>query len=201
MRKYIVILLSLFLFSMCAPPKSRLYPVQQKQAEQSKTGIRNDTVFMDFRFGMSQRQVFAKFRRLVDDSVFALRKSGIFEYQMKLDTGTVKVGFHTDFYHDSLYAFSIVLRGKDQKEAEELQMKMVNQVKQKFGDPVTIPSESDKTKMDYYFVNINQQVEIKYPFSSVKVAVTYSDWARGNRKMQEELLLEKAEKSKSSKKK
>jgi hypothetical protein len=195
MRKHII-LLSLLLFSMCTPQKSRLYMVEEKQAEQSKTGVRNDTVFMDLTFGMTQRQTWTKFRELAFDSIIIIRSSGVFEYQMNMDSAKVRVGFHTSFLHDSLYSFSMILKGKNQSEADRLQLKMVDLLTVKYGNPVTVPSTSDKSKLDYYFVKGNLQIELMYPFSSNKTVVTYSDYSMEKRKNIEDQLLKKETKSK-----
>lgn len=185
MKKYIF-LLSVVFFSMCSHEKSRYDIIEEKQAEQLKTGIRKDTVFMDFVYGLNRRLTFEKFRRLADDSIFIVKKNGIFEYQMILDTGKVRVGFHTGFFHDSLYNFSLILKGKNQAEAELLQRRIVNLLTEKNGNPVTVPNKSDKTKSDYYFITGNQQIEVKYPYLSNKTIVAYSDYSMEKRKNAED---------------
>jgi hypothetical protein len=180
MSKYIF-LLGMMLLSMCAPEKSRFDILEEKQAEQIKTGIRTDTIFMDLTYGMSQRQTFESFQKKVNDSIFTLRKNGAFEYNMPLDAGMVRVAFHANFSKDSLYSLSLILKGKNVAEAELLQQKMVKLLEKKNGSPVTFPCESDKTKNDYYFIAGNQQIEIKYPYKSNRTIVTCSDYAMENR--------------------
>jgi hypothetical protein len=196
MEKYIL-LLSALVFTMCTH-KGRLYEVEQMQAEQVKTGIRYDTIFMDFNYGMSQHRTFERFRELVYLEVLTLTKAGAFEYQSKLDTFKLGVGFHSDYYHDSLYSFSLIYKGKDQSQADRIQLFLVDSLKGKYGNPVIIPSEEDTTKRDYFFVKGNQQIELKYPFQSKKTIATFTDFTIENRKIQEEL--QEANKPKPAKK-
>jgi hypothetical protein len=184
MKRYIFLLL-VALLSMCAPEKSRFDILEEKQAEQLKTGIRTDTIFMDFTYGMSQRLTFESFQKYVNDSVFLIKKGGVFEYNMPLDSVIVRVAFHTKFYHDSLYRFSLILKGKNEVEAGKLQQKMVNLLKMNNGTPLEFPSTSDKTKSDYYFISGNQQIELKYPKATGRMIVTYSDFTLENRKNRE----------------
>ncbi len=97
MKTYIV-LLSILLFSMCTHEKSRFKIIEEKQAEQLKTGIRKDTIFMGFKFGMSRKtNILKRFRKLADENVFTINKRSVFEYQMNLDTVKTRIAFHTSF--------------------------------------------------------------------------------------------------------
>ena len=186
MKKYIF-LLFMMLLAMCAPEKSRFDILEEKQAEQIKTGIRTDTIFLDLTYGMSQRLTFESFQQKVNDSIFMLRKNGVFEYNMPLDAGMVRVAFHANFSKDSLYSLSLILKGKNAAEAEQLQQRMVKMLEKENGIPVTFPCESDETKNDFYFIKGNQQIEIKYPYKSNRTIVTYSDFTMENRVSKEEL--------------
>jgi hypothetical protein len=197
MKKYII-LLSAMVFTVCTPHKSRLSEVELKQAEQAKTGIRYDTIFMDFKYGMSQHHTFERFRELVYLEHLTVTKGGAFEWQTKLDTCKMGVGFHSNYYHDSLYSFSFIYKGKNQSQADWIQLYLADSLKSKYGSPVIIPSEEDTTKRDYYFVKGNQQIELKYPFQSKKTIATFTDFAVENRKNLEEL--QQANKPKSVKK-
>jgi hypothetical protein len=180
MKKYII-LLSVLVFTMCTH-KSRLYEVEQKQAEQVKTGIRYDTIFMDFNYGMSQHKTFERFRELVYLEYLTVNKGGAFEWKTKMDTFKLGVGFHSKYYHDSLYSFSFIYKGKNQSQADWIQLYLADSLKGKYGSPVIIPSEEDTTKRDYYFIRGNQQVELKYPFQSRKTIATFTDFTIENRK-------------------
>jgi hypothetical protein len=182
---------------MCTHEKSRFKIVEEKQAEQLKTGIRKDTIFMGFKFGMTEKQTFERFRKLADENVFTINKRSVFEYQMNLDTVKTRTAFHTSFYHDSLYSFSLILKGKKPSEAELIQLKMVSSLMKEYGDPIQVPSLSDETKVDYYFIRGNQQVKIEYPDLSNKTIVTFSDYSFEKRKNSEEQQMKK-DKEKSS---
>jgi hypothetical protein len=197
MKKYII-LLSALVFTMCTTPKSRLYEVELKQADQAKTGIRYDTIFMDFKYGMSQHKTFERFRDLVYLEYLTITKGGAFEWQTKLDTFKLGVGFHSNYYHDSLYSFSFIYKGKNQSQADRMQLFLADSLKSKYGEPVIIPSEEDTTKRDYFFVKGNQRIDLIYPFQSKKTIATYTDFTIENRKNLEEL--QEANKPKSVKK-
>jgi hypothetical protein len=201
MKKCAVILLSALVFMMCTKEKSRLHEVELKQAEEMKSGIRVENVFLDMKYGMSQGATFSRFRQLAYEGVIDLGKGSVFEYTMKLDTQSVKVGFHTEFFHDSLYSFSLILKGKSETEAEALRQLMLKELKGKYGEPFVIPSEEDTTKRDFYFVKDNQRIELLYPFQARKSAVTYVDYPAEIRMIQEEIRLEKEARKKKAEKK
>lgn len=193
MKTYFTMLFIL-LFTMCSSDRNPLSPVHKKQAEQIRTGIRNDVVFMDFRFYMTEKQTFERFRKLVSDSVFTLTKSTVFEYKMKIDSINTRVAFHTGFYHDSLYSFSLIFKGKTKTEADFIQQKMVNRYKKDFGDPVIVPAATDETKRDYYFVSGNQQVKVEYPSQTNKTVVTYTEYSMEKRKNEDDKEIKKVKK-------
>jgi len=201
MKKYAFILLSALVFMMCTEKKSRLYEVEMKQAEEMKSGTREENVFLDIQYGMSQGATFSRFRQLAYQGVIDLGKGSVFEYAMKLDTQMVKVGFHTDYFHDSLYSFSLILKGKNEAEAEGLRQRMIQELKGKYGEPIAIPSVEDTTKRDFYFVKNNQRIELLYPYQARKSAVTYVDYPMEIRMIQEEIRLEKEARKKKAQKK
>jgi hypothetical protein len=185
MKKYLILLLAMACI-MCTH-KSRLYEVELKQAEQVKTGIRYDTIFMDFKYGMSQHKTFERFRELVYLEYLTVTKAGAFEWQTKLDTFKLGVGFNSKYYHDSLYSLSFIYKGKSQSQADRIQLFLADSLKGKYGPPVIIPSEEDTTQRDYFFVKGNQQIELKYPFQSKKTIATFTDFTIENRKNLEKL--------------
>jgi hypothetical protein len=201
MRKYIIIATMTLLTVMCTKEISRLHEVELRQAEEVKSGNRVENVFLDMTYGMSQSATFSRLRQLAYEGVIDLGKGSVFEYEMKLDTQLVKVGFHSDFFHDSLYSFSFILKGKSETEAEMLRQKMLQELKGKFGEPIAIPSEGDTTKRDFYFVKDNQRIELLYPYQARKSAVTYVDYTMENRMIQEEIRLEKEARKKKAEKK
>jgi hypothetical protein len=185
MKKYLILLLAMVCI-MCTH-KSRLYEVELKQAEQAKTAIRYDTLFMDFKYGMSQHKTFERFRELVYLEHLTVTKGGAFEWQTKLDTFKLGVGFNSKYYHDSLYSFSFIYKGKNQSQADRMQLFLADSLKGKYGNPVIIPSEEDTTKRDYFFVKGNQRIELIYPFQSKKTIATFTDFTIENRKNLEKL--------------
>jgi len=201
MKKYAFILLSVLVFMMCTEKKSRLHEVELKQAEEMKSGTRVENVFLDITYGMSQSATFSRFRQLAYQGVIDLGKGSVFEYAMKLDTQTVMVGFHTDYFRDSLYSFSIILKGKNEAEAESLRQRMLKELKGKYGEPFVIPSVEDTTRRDFYFVKDNQRIELLYPYQARKSAVTYVDYPMETRMIREEIRLAKEAVKKRAKKK
>jgi hypothetical protein len=200
MKRYAIILLSAMVFVMCTEKKSRLHEVELKQAEEMKSGTRVENVFLDMKYGMSQGATFSRFRQLAYEGVIDLGKGSVFEYELQLDTQKVKVGFHTQYFHDSLYSFSLILKGKNEAEAESLRQRMVSELRGKYGEPFVIPNEQDTTKRDFYFVKNNQRIELLYPYQARKSAVTYVDYTMEQRMIQEEIRQAKEARSKKSKK-
>jgi hypothetical protein len=193
MKKYIILLFSALLFITCTH-KGRLYPVEQKQAQEIKTGIRYDTVFQDITFGASQHHLFQRFREMVYLEKLTLTKSGTFELQTRLDTMKLKVGFNSRFFHDSLYCFSFIYKGKDQVQALRIRQLLADSLQRKFGSPILIPSEEDTTKRDFYYVRGNQKIELKYPYKARRTILTLTEYTLENRKILEGQEEDKAEK-------
>ena len=78
MKKYVVILLVILASVMCSQKKSRLYEVELKQAEEMKSGVREENVFLDIKYGMSQSAIFARFRQLAYEGIIDLGKNSVF---------------------------------------------------------------------------------------------------------------------------
>jgi hypothetical protein len=184
MKKYVILLLAALLFVMCTH-KGRLYPVEQKQAWEIKTGVRYDTVFQDIAFGESQHHIFQRFRELVYLEKLNLTKNGTFEYQTRLDTMNLNVGFNSRYFHDSLYSFSFIYKGKDQAQALRIRELLADSLQKKFGSPILIPAEEDTTKRDLYYVRGNQKIELKYPYKARRTILTLTEYTLENRKVLE----------------
>jgi hypothetical protein len=184
MKKYFILVFAALMFIMCSH-KGRLYLVEQKQAQEIKTGVRNDTVFQDIAFGMSQHRIFQRFRELVYLEKLNLTKNGTFESTARLDTMKLSVGFNSRYFHDSLYSFSFIYKGKNQAQAERIRQILADSLNKKFGNPILIPTEEDTTRRDFYYVRGNQKIELKYPYKSRRAIMTLTDYTLENHMIRE----------------
>ena len=180
MKKLLVISCCLLLIA-CSEQKSRWKIIEEKEKQELNSGIKNDTIFLDFAFGMTEDQVNKKLSQLLESGkISAPNKS--YEYKFTFDYPKEAIAtFRTEYFNGKLYEFTLKIDADDQTEAEIIQLKLVSLYMQKYGSPIKVPSVLNETESDYLFINGNRQIEICYPLYGT-VFIDYTDLTIKNEK-------------------
>ena len=182
MKKLLLILIVL-IFAMCSKPKSRWELIEEQQKLEISKGIRKDTIFLGFTFGMTSTQVNNKFKKLLAEGNISENSKGEYEYIIPLDVPkNPKATFITRYFNNSLYSFRLNIESNTPVEAELIQLGMVKLYQKKYRSFIEVPSILDQKESDFIFIIGNQQININYPFYSTTATVDYKDFMMEKRK-------------------
>ena len=70
---------------MCAPPKKSGEIIETLRDSETKKGLKKDTVFLGFTFGMSEKQVNEKFSQLLSENKIISNSNHTYGYNMQID--------------------------------------------------------------------------------------------------------------------
>ncbi len=142
--------------------------IENKMKEEIATGEKNDTIVLDFRFGMSKRDVYKHTKKLYADGgkmypVQKTKKTREYVYDLRLrDAGKLRTYFDA-FYHDKkLYKVECLPRLKADQEPGEI-LKEINKTifTPKYGKPhFRVPSEEDENCKTYLWIDGNRRIEL-----------------------------------------
>nr|DAX75817.1 MAG TPA: hypothetical protein [Caudoviricetes sp.] len=69
-----------------------------------------DTIFLGFRYGMNKKEVDMHFANLMNAKKVYINKEGIGMYDFNAYKNTLKTSFNFQYYNDSLYQLSLILK-------------------------------------------------------------------------------------------
>jgi len=185
--KKLLLYIILFICIMCSPQKKSSEIIETLRDSETKKGVKKDTFFLGFTFGMSEKQVNEKFIKLLSENKIISNSDHTYGYNMQIDWPVkIKTTFTPEYLNDSLYSFSLNMEGESgsQSEAGLIQISVVSLYSQKYSynNQLRVPSMYDKGKIDYVFIFGNQQININYPSLTTAVRVQYFDYKMQARK-------------------
>ena len=201
MKTIFKILLTGLLFQFCTNPTNNKTVEKSYHEiinEELNSGLKYDTIFLDFKLGMSERQVEKCFDNLVKQNRVGEKakieipyldtKISLFGhvYDFVLGVNNYKTIIQRDFFNDSLYTMTIFIYSGYDITAYGM---LINTYKKKYGDfkKDTIDSGNKKT----YWINGNREILIAE--NNIGIAIEYTDTQL--RKSKEKLeIIEKEEK-------
>lgn len=192
MRKILLIFFIISALYSCDTinTKSRWQIISEKEKIEKATGLRNDTIFLGFVFGMSETEVTQKFQQLKTERKINTDNNN-YEYKFSFQYPSESVAtFQTEYFNDSLFRFSLVIEEEMQSTAELVQLNLVNMFLEKYGIPIKTESIFNEKEFDYIWIQGNRKIEIHYPFVG-KVVVNYVDHIMADRKKAVEKEIEK----------
>lgn len=194
--KHVLLLGCIISILSCSTPPNRFQNIEQKRAIEIKRGLRRDSIFLGFTFGMSSKQVGEKFKELVTLNKIKLNKQNIYEYAFEMDYPKNAIAtFHTEFLNDSLYSLSLNFEAESHTMASLIQVNLCGLYMKKYPGVLFVPSVLNEKENDYIFIVGNQEIDIDYPFMNT-TRVEYFDYSLKARKNQ----LEEIDKNKAKQK-
>lgn len=162
---------------------------ENRVEQELNSGVRNDDIFMTFKFGDSENDVNTKFKRLKDNGKITLDDKKRYTYEFVFDEYEFNNGYATfsqKYHNNKLYQFRIMVEPYDDMKAlggngssEFLQIKsegllynLAMLYMEKFGVPIERRNVLLKTKNKIW---INGNREIKISLGSGFVNVIYTD--------------------------
>ncbi len=172
---------------------------ENRVEQELNSGLRNDDIFMTFKFGDSENDVNTKFKRLKDNGKITLDDKKRYTYEFVFDEFEFNNGHATfllKYHNNKLYQFRIIVKPNDdmkalggsenseflQTKSEGLFYSLAMLYMEKFGHQIRRRNALFKTK-DCFWINGNREIEIS--LSSGFVNVIYTDLS-SLRRMEEE---------------
>ncbi|WP_258100813.1 hypothetical protein [Marinoscillum pacificum] len=160
---------------------------QQKQAkanaafelkveQEINSGIRNDTIFLGYRFGMSEKEFISWTKKLIRDKKLYENENRQVAYKMTLDDNnflaTAEAVFSPEYFEGKLYKLNISVEPTDHTVIALTQIQLVKIFSDKYGFyDHTENSVIDDSK-DYIWIDGNRQIEIIKGFSDARIFYT-----------------------------
>lgn len=185
------------LISGCQEKKSEYQIIEEKQKAELASGIRNDTIFLGFYFGMTEEQVNEKFKELIRKGKVYVNAENQYQYDFTfVIIKKATSSFSFAYQSDKLYKMTLSVESKDEyiKDSKALQLQLRNLYSKKYGyDCIKLkPIVSNKEdEFDYMWVQGNRQIEIYEGIGDARII--YTD-------MKAEIESKKIEKDKDQKK-
>ena len=197
MKKLLLILLCLPLLFSCGENEEKKEkkdntekqedPLKEKiNYELSKDKEVND-IFLNFKFGDSEKEVNKKFTELVKEDKIDIHFSGKYIYEFKDEIAPGTAVFSFDYYQDKLYQLTLMVDPKNisstnfdfNKPNTDVHLTFF-QIRElyveKFGEPIltdnTLFSEKHIANSNLHWINGNRLIEIKM---SLNVTIKYID--------------------------
>lgn len=123
--KIIIVLTSVFIFCSCLRHQDNRAEKDELASALSKAeNIKNyeDTIFMGFRFGMSQEEVDNHFQSLLDSGKITLDYNNEYRYMFGTSEGNILTKFSTQYYDGKLCEFILRFEEMDKYSLPELIM-------------------------------------------------------------------------------
>jgi hypothetical protein len=155
--------------------------LEQHIQEQLANGEENDTIVLDFVFGMSKRDVYKHTKKLASAKYKKMykieKRKGVWEYVYDLrlrEAGKLRTYFEA-FYHDNeLYKVECLPRLKKDQVPAEVLAEILSNFEMKYGKPhFSIPDQLDENCVNHIWVDGNRQVELGC--HKDKVSIYYPD--------------------------
>lgn len=152
--KYYLFALCVLLFISCQNDISEHQKYQNKVTSELQKGIRSDTAFLGFRFGMTAKEVSRKTAELIDSN--KLNKNGSYTMPIDEDGNVANAILSFKYQNDILYQIDIEVKGEGiYLNSQILTSRIYIKYIRKYGGAYELSDYS------YAYVNNNQAIEIR----------------------------------------
>lgn len=179
MKPHLYIIIAFVVFS-CNTEKQKQQEANKafelKVEQELNSGIRHDTIFLGYRFGMTENDFIAWTRELVKDEKLYQNDSRQLAYKMTFDENnflaSAEAVFSPDYFEGKLYKLSISVESTEHSVPELTQLQLVGIFTDKYGFyDHTEKSLLDDSK-DYIWIHGNRQIEIIKGISDARIFYT-----------------------------
>ena len=138
------------------------------------SGIRNDTIFLGFRFGMTEREFKSKWKELLKEGKLYFDKSGgnMLTYDLTVSkNNTFKCTFSPEYYDGKLSQLGVSVLPKDKYSTVKL---TTLQVYMFFMRKYSIPTVEQGMKLvedckEYTWINGNRQIKLMCGYTDTRI--------------------------------
>lgn len=172
MKNYFIILIILLV--SCNIPTKKGGTVEEIITNELATEKRNDTIFLNFRFGMSEKEFNQHLNKLINDKkLYKDSFSNLLTYDLVCDQyTTLNCTFKPEYFEDKLYKLEVKTTSKDNSFNEyAITLKLWFVYTEKYGRPDV--EEKNKPILlcnKSIWINGNRMIELKCGWNSSRIS-------------------------------
>lgn len=174
-KLYITILILILCFS-CTEHKEKGTNFEKKLETEINSGIRNDTIFLGYTFGMSKKEFAQKTKNLRKEGKLYVNKSDMLAYKMTIaenDFGKdVEATYSPDFYQDKLFELGVSVKSTKYNTPELTQLQLVNLFTNKYGSYDHKEESVLEDYDNYIWIDGNRHIKIAVGFTDARIFYT-----------------------------
>lgn len=147
---------------------------EARKSELSKN-VRNDTIFLGYYFGMTEREFVDYTLNLKKEGKIYLNLDDIITYEMEIPDYSKSVVYCTyqpKYFKDKLYKLSISAKDRYTGFSKLTQLQIVSIYSQKYGTDYHIIPGYIEDSEDFIFLNGNLEVEITQGYDDIRIIYT-----------------------------
>ena len=177
MKNYLMTTVILMIFIGCQNQKKDSHDIIREKVEtELATGVRNDTIFLDFRFGMDRNEVSEQLGKLVNENRLTINRPN---YEYFFDFGESKIprkakaNFNIEYFDDKLYRLILFVTSDELISAPGIiQLHLASIFSEKYGyNYLRRPSIIDDRDA-FVWIHGNRKIEIIAGFDDARVFYT-----------------------------
>jgi len=147
-----------------------------KIEQELNSGIRNDTIFLGYWFGMTENQFISWTKKLIKEKKLYQNDRRQVAYKMTLDDNnflaTAQAVFSPEYFDGRLYKLNISIDPIDHSVPELTQLQLVRVYKNRYGFCDHIKNSIFDDSNDYIWIDGNRQIEITKGISDARIFYT-----------------------------
>ncbi len=167
MKQILLILIVIGILTSCQSQRDKQQQaIDNRIDNELATGLRNDTIFLGLRFGMTEKETSAHLNKLVSEKKIYLNTSSAYEYEFDFGENSMlskgQATFSADYFNDKLFKLSISVKSSDDliSDAEYIQVKLMEIYASKYGYTcLTKKSILDDSDI-YIWINGNRMIKL-----------------------------------------
>jgi len=178
MRKIFNIILAFTICISCNEQKAKEKEVdfENRIETEINSGIRNDTIFVGYVFGMSKREFAQKTKDLQKEGKLFVNESNTLAYKMTIaenDFGKdLEATYSPEFYNEKLFELGVSVKSTKYSTPELTQLQLVNLFTGKYGSY----DHKEKSVLDdydnYIWIDGNRHIKIAAGFNDARIFYT-----------------------------
>ncbi|MBU1298082.1 MAG: hypothetical protein KJ963_06860 [Bacteroidetes bacterium] len=182
MNKVIIFLLFIFLIAGCNKKyeedetEKAQEAYDKKVQEELNSGIRNDTIFLGYTFGMTKNQAEKKTKELYKQHILYINDDNYYAYEMSLEKDDkAEATFAPSYFKNRLNALTVDVKPKGYfarllYNPGLLQITLVNLYVEKYG--YSYIKQEGAFDNDYIFIQGNREIKVIQTIKNVRIFYT-----------------------------
>ena len=179
-KKITLIILTLVLLISCnqaeKKAKEKEIAFDKKIESELNSGIRNDTIFLGYTFGMSEKEFNKKTSDLRKENKLYVNDSRTLAYKMTIDDNALgqdlEATFSPEYYNEKLFKLGVSVKSTKYNTPELTQLQLVRLFNDKYGFYDHSEKSILETTNNYYWIDGNRQIEVVCGFDDARIFYT-----------------------------